>query len=153
MKIKSLLYIFLLSFTAMHAQQWQLSKANKLFDEYAFPEAAEAYREYLKKERKPSRETLRKIADTYYYIGEYGNAVTYYERLSKTAGYTMDEPIFNRYIQSLLMDGNTKKDYAGKADELIRERLNKNKDKTPLKRYERQSTAYRFVQMGTSLSR
>ena len=136
MKVNLLLYIFLFCFTAMHAQNWQLKKADKLFDEYAFPEAAEAYREYLKKERKPARETIRKIADTYYYIREYGSAVTYYERLYKMPGYTMDEPVFNRYIQSLLMDGNVKKDYAGKADELIRERL-KN-DKTALNKYLKQ---------------
>lgn len=135
MKIKLLLYIFLLGCTAMNAQKWQLQKADKLFDEYAFPEAAEAYREYLKKEPKPSRETIRKIADTYYYIGEYGNAVSYYDRLYKTPGYTMDEPVFNRYIQSLLMDGNVKRDFAGKADELLKERLGKSKGKAALLKY------------------
>lgn len=136
MKIKLLLYILLFSGTVIHAQKWQLQKADKLFDEYAFPEAAEAYREYLKKEPKPSRETIRKIADTYYYIREYGNAVSYYDRLYKTAGYAMDEPVFNRYIQSLLMDGNVKRDFVGRADELIRERLNK--DKAALNKYLKQ---------------
>jgi outer membrane protein OmpA-like peptidoglycan-associated protein len=138
MKKKLLLYIFLLSATVMQAQKEQLKKADRLFNEYAFPEAAEAYREYLKKERKPSKETIRRIADTYYYIREYGNAVQYYERLYKTAGYTMEDDIFNRYIQSLLMDGNVKKDYADKTDELLRERLGRRKDKTVLDKYLKQ---------------
>jgi outer membrane protein OmpA-like peptidoglycan-associated protein len=150
MKKKLLLYIFLLSATVMQAQKEQLKKADRLFNEYAFPEAAEAYREYLKKERKPSKETIRRIADTYYYIREYGNAVQYYERLYKTAGYTMEDDIFNRYIQSLLMDGNVKKDYAGKADELLRERLGRRKDKTAYNKYLQQKKTLDSINAGES---
>jgi len=132
---QSLLIFLLLLCGAAFAQQQQLKKANRLFDEYAFPEAAEAYRDYLKKERKPSKETVRRIADTYYFIGEYASAAQWYGKLKAMPGYTMDDKYFNRYIQSLLMDGNAKKDHIGLTDQLVTERLSSDKDKAQLLKY------------------
>lgn len=135
MKRQLLLYVFIICSAAGYCQEQQLKKANRLFDEYAFPEAAEAYRDYLKKAKKPGKETVRRIADTYYNIGEYGEAATWYGKLKDMPAYTMDDKYFNRYIQSLMMDGNVKKDYAVLADELIKDRLGKAKDKTALNKY------------------
>ena len=124
-----------MSLTAGYAQKQELVKANRLFAEYAYTDAADAYEAYLKKAKKPGKETIRKIADTYYYIGRYEDASLWYAKLSEASGTPLDDKYFNRYIQSLLMDGNVKKNSAAKADEMIKARLLTDKNKKFIAEY------------------
>lgn len=93
------LAILLFICTAALAQQ-KLKKADRLFDEMAYVEAAEAYEEYINGGTEPSHETIGKIADTYYYIRNYEKAEKYYFILFLSARGMSDSQKF-RYTQSL----------------------------------------------------
>ncbi|RYY31044.1 MAG: hypothetical protein EOP46_21080, partial [Sphingobacteriaceae bacterium] len=63
MRRKLFLFVALLTITAVSAQQ-KLKDADKLFAEFAYVDAAEAYEDYLKDGRKPGMQTISNIADS-----------------------------------------------------------------------------------------
>lgn len=117
--MKKYLFLAVLLLTSLFASaQYKLEKANKLYDEMAYTAAAEAYEDYVKGAN-PSTSTRMKIADTYYYINRFTDAVKWYE---KGKSDKLDDDHFNRYIQSL----RSLKQY-DKADELLAAKLGKSK--------------------------
>ncbi len=108
-----LLVLLVFSCTAAIAQQ-KLKKADRLFDEMAYVEAAKAYEKYYEegKSHKPQGTSLLKMADAYYFTRNYAKAAKWYGKAE------LDEVHFNRYIQSLRIQ----KKYA-EADKLAEQRL------------------------------
>lgn len=120
-----LLLVFTLASLSATAQ-FKLKKADRLFRDMAYTEAAKVYEDYLKNEKNPTTSTIKDIADCYYYIGKHSNARQWYAKLYKKSGNSIDDKYFNRYIQTLRIA----KEY-DKADELLLQRL-KSKGNTKL---------------------
>ena len=99
----------------MSAQEKQIEKANKLFEDYSFIHARETYFKVLEKGYE-SQDLLQKIADSYYFNGELDKAQKWYGRLYSRYNNTLDSEYLFRYAQSLK---NTK-DYS-KADAIMKE--------------------------------
>lgn len=127
--------IGLLFCTISGLAQQKLKKADKLFADFAYMEAAEAYGEYLKEERNPSAEVIKKAADSYYFTGNDGNALRWYNKLYNLWGDTMDDDCFRRYIHAL----RVAKDYE-KADSLLKARLEAKGDMAALNLFMRQKS-------------
>lgn len=117
--MKKIIFLFslLLCVSSVFAQQ-KLKKADRLFADYAYVDAAKVYEEYLEENTNPGIQTIMNIADTYYHIHNYKKALKWYVKLNTTLGDGMDDLYFNRYIQTL----RAQKDYK-KADELFKKRL------------------------------
>jgi outer membrane protein OmpA-like peptidoglycan-associated protein len=129
MKRRLFIYSLLLCFTVGFAQQ-KLKKADRLFADLAYVDAAKAYEEYLEKEKSPGTETIMHVADAYYYTGNMGSAARWYTKLYEVLGDKMDDKYFNRYLQSVRGEENYKK-----ADELLKKRLDKKGDKKLTERF------------------
>src|SRR4051812_7661463 len=115
--------------TAVFAQT-KLKKAEKLFQTYAYVDAAKMYEEYLATADKPSTDAIKHAGDSYYKIDDNRNALKWYQKLYDIQGETMSEEYFLRYIQTL--KGVT--DYA-KADKLTKEYLDKKGDQNEIARF------------------
>ncbi|GEC79949.1 OmpA family protein [Flavobacterium aquatile] len=126
---KIVILSLLLCFTSVFSQS-KLKKADKLFKELAYMDAAKAYDEYLENEKKPSIQTLKHAGDAYYHIDDNRNALQWYQKLYDIQGNTMSDDYFLKYIQSMkgVMDYD-------KADKLTREYLTKKDDKNQIERY------------------
>ncbi len=120
---------FLLCVTFVFAQS-KLKKADQFFKTYAYVDAAKMYEEYLQNVDKPSVQTIKNVADSYYFIDDNRNALKWYQKLYDVQGQSMTDIYFLRYIQS--MKGVT--DYE-KADKLTKEYLNKKGDQKEILRY------------------
>lgn len=95
-----MLYILLL-FSIGATAQHSLKKAEKLFAEYSYPEAARAYADYLSGRVRPDDKTVWHIADTYYYINDFATAERWYKQLYKKQGDAFPAEAFTNYIGSL----------------------------------------------------
>lgn len=126
---KIVILSLLLCFTTVFSQS-KLKKADKLFKELAYMDAAKVYDEYLENEKKPSIQTLKHAGDAYYHIDDNRNALKWYQKLYDIQGNTMSDDYFLKYIQSMkgVMDYD-------KADKLTREYLTKKDDKNQIERY------------------
>ncbi len=133
--MKKILFLFSLLFciTSGLAQQRQLKKADRLFADMAYVDAAQAYEEYLAEESAPSTETITKVADSYYYTGNNGSALRWYTKLHAVLADNLDETHFNRYIQTI----RAAEDYE-KADELLKKRLEARGDQAMIDRFIKQ---------------
>ena len=129
---RAILLLGLLFCIAGYSQQ-KLKKADKLFAGLAYVDAAKAYEDYLEDEQQPGAQTIKNAADAYYFTGDMDGALLWYTRLHEMAGTSMDDLYFNRYIQSL----RAKEQYR-KADQLLRERLERKGDKMLITRFNRQ---------------
>lgn len=118
------LYILslLLCFVATFGQN-KLKKADKLFKDYYYVDAAKAYEEYLQTNETPSTETVKNVANSYYFTNDNRNALKWYQKLYELQGDNLTDQYFLRYIQS--MKGVM--DYT-RADKLTKEYLNKKGD-------------------------
>lgn len=108
--------LFLCLFAAqwtLHAQKSSLKKANKLFAEKSYVEAAKLYRTL-----DPSQEVLQNLADSYYYNFQMKQARTAYAGLFTKYKDSLDTEFYYRFAQSL----KGVKDYE-KADEIMGEYL------------------------------
>jgi outer membrane protein OmpA-like peptidoglycan-associated protein/tetratricopeptide (TPR) repeat protein len=125
------LYILSLLFcvTLVFAQP-KLKKADQLFKTFAYAEAAKTYEDYLQNVEKPSTQTVKNVADSYYFIDDNRNALKWYQKLYEIQGQNMTDVYFLRYIQS--MKGVT--DYE-MADKLTKEFLNKKGDQKEIQRF------------------
>lgn len=81
--------------------QQKLKMADKLFADLSYIEAAKVYEEYLKDVDKPGVQTLRNIADSYYFVDDSRNALKYYKRLYDVQGDNLTDLCFLRYIQAM----------------------------------------------------
>lgn len=131
MKRAILLLGLLFCFTGYSQQK--LKKADKLFAGLAYVDAAKAYEDYLQDEKQPGAQTIKNAADAYYFTGNMDGALRWYTRLHEMAGASMDDTYFNRYIQSLRAG-----EHYEKADQLLKERLERKGDKQLIARFNRQ---------------
>lgn len=125
MKRKLFLFSLLFCITAGYSQS-KLRKADRLFADFAYVDAAKQYEEYLKDEKQPGIEVIKNVGDAYYYTGNMGSALRWYTKLNATDS-NMDDKYFNRYIQALRAEGNYQK-----ADELMKKRLEAAGNKTAI---------------------
>jgi len=128
--IKKLLLILLLLCILPAFAQQKLHKADKLFVEFAYTEAAKLYEEYLADAKNPKQETITNAADAYYNIGKMASAVRWYDKLNELQKGVMDDVHFRRYILALKGD-----ELYEKADDLLWKRLEVNGDEKLKKRF------------------
>ncbi|MFD2603155.1 OmpA family protein [Flavobacterium suzhouense] len=117
MKRNLILFSLLLFITVGFAQS-KPKKADRLYAEFAYVDAAKEYEKYLEKEKEPGIETIANVANAYYYTGNTADALRWYAKLDGVTAGAMDDVTFNRYVQSLRAEGK-----AVKADELLKKRL------------------------------
>ncbi|NMH27389.1 OmpA family protein [Flavobacterium silvaticum] len=116
--MKKLLTLLMCLTLLTASAQSKLRKADKLFRQYSFTEAARLYDEALSEEQQPGVETLKMAGDAHYNIHQKREALTYYQKLYDIQGPTMPEDYFIRYTESL----KAVLDYA-KADKVTKEYL------------------------------
>jgi outer membrane protein OmpA-like peptidoglycan-associated protein len=112
----------LFSFGTLFAQK-NLKKADELFKNYSYVDASKAYEECLRTIKRPSIQTLRNTADSYYFISDNTNALRWYQKLYEKRGKNISDTYFLRYIQMM----KAEKDY-DQAYVLTKERLDLKKD-------------------------
>ncbi|MDX6181555.1 OmpA family protein [Flavobacterium sp. Fl-77] len=118
-----------LSFTICFAQT-NLKKADALFKNYSYLDASKAYEECLQNIKKPSAQTLKNTADSYYFISDTQNALKWYKKLYEVQGNNLTDIYYLRYIQSMkgVMDYDN-------ADRITKEYLNRKGDQKEINRY------------------
>lgn len=131
--MKKLYIIALLVCFGSTFSQSKLKKADNLFKTYFYVDAAKMYDEYFETEKKPSVQTIKNAADSYYKIDDDRNALKYYQKLYDIQGLSMSDDYFLKYVQSL--KGVT--DYE-KADKLIKEYLVKKGDQKQIEHFNSQ---------------
>jgi len=110
--IVPLLYLMLLS-TSVFAQEGQIQRADKKFDQLAYVDAREIYLQVAEKGYK-SADLYQKIADSYYFNGDYERAEKWYNNLFTGFPEDIDAEYYFRYAQTL----RALKNY-DKADEMM----------------------------------
>ncbi|MCM5661964.1 OmpA family protein [Galbibacter mesophilus] len=115
MKIRILILAMLSVSFGLYAQKntW---KADELFTEYHFEEAAKEYEKNIEKAKKMNPATVERVADSYFNINDYKNAYAWYEKLYDLEKKDIKESTFIKYIQS----AKSCRHYE-KANELIKE--------------------------------
>lgn len=117
--MKKILFIVSLFFCfATVYSQRTLKKADRLFADLAYVEAAASYENYLEKEKQPGTKTIMNVADAYYYTGNMASALRWYTKLEEILQSGMDDKYFNRYVHTLRAEENYTK-----ADALLKKRL------------------------------
>ncbi|SHI63956.1 OmpA family protein [Flavobacterium terrae] len=128
--MRKLIILSLIFFvTKFHGQQ-KLKSADKLFDEMAYVDAVKLYEEYAQSNSDLSIETIMNIADSYYFINDTRNALTWYQKLYDLQGQGLTDLYVLRYTQSL----RGVRDY-DKANTISKEFLRKKNDNTEAKRF------------------
>lgn len=110
--IVPLLYLMLLS-TSVFAQEGQIQRADKKFDKLAYVDAREIYLKVAEKGHK-SADLFQKIADSYYFNGNYESAEKWYNNLFASFPDEVEAEYYFRYAQTL----RALKNYE-KADEMM----------------------------------
>lgn len=142
---KIITFCLLFCMTISFAQQ-KLKKANQLFKDMQYVEAAQNYEDYLEKESNPSAETIQNMADTYYFLDRSRDALTWYQKLYDLQGQSLSDTHFVRYTQSL----RSVRDY-DKADKVTKEMLAKKNDEKATNHYMTQKKYNDSLSAKTSL--
>lgn len=102
MKIKILLYLLLsvLSAGTVFAQERQIQKANKKFNDLSYIDAISVYERVANKGYK-SVELFQKLGDSYYFNSEFEKASKWYGELFLLDNSTIPAEYFYRYAQTL----------------------------------------------------
>ena len=145
MKKKIFLFSLFICITSGFAQQ-KLKKADKLFADLAYVDAAKAYEEYLEDAKAPGIETIMRVADSYYYTSNNASALRWYTKLNTILGDNMDDIYFNRYLQTLRANEEYKK-----ADEVLKKRLEVKGDKKQIEKFLSQKKYLDSINSATSL--
>lgn len=130
---KLLLIAVLFCCTVTFAQEQKLKKADALFEEMAYTDAAKAYEAYLETAKKPGATTIKRIADTYYFTNNFAKAAEWYEKVLKLPGASTDDVHFRRYVLALKA-----LERYDEADVLVMHKLNSKKDTKSIKRFKNQ---------------
>jgi outer membrane protein OmpA-like peptidoglycan-associated protein/tetratricopeptide (TPR) repeat protein len=144
MKRKLFLFSLFICITSGFAQQ-KLKKADKLFADLAYVDAAKAYEEYLEDAKSPGTETIMRVADSYYYTSNNASALRWYTKLNTILGDNMDDVYFNRYLQTLRSNEEYKK-----ADEVLKKRLEIKGDKKQIEKFLSQKKYLDSINAATS---
>ncbi|MCB0515769.1 MAG: OmpA family protein [Chitinophagales bacterium] len=87
--------------TNVQAQKGKLKKANKLYEQFAYPEAAELYKKYLAKNQDP--QAVINLADCYRFMNQPAEAEYWFEQVMRLPEY---DPIHKLYYgMALKMNG------------------------------------------------
>ncbi len=128
--MKNILTLSLLLCASVVFSQAKLKKADKLFKDYYYIDAAKEYEAYIAKNESPSKQVIQNLADSYYFTADNRNALKWYKKLYELQGDNMTDIYFLRYIQS--MKGVM--DYTD-ANRITKEYLNKKGDVKLIERY------------------
>lgn len=101
-KIYTFLLLIMVCASMATAQNAKTKKADQLYDQLAYTDAAEAYQKLLKK-GEGSRYVYERLANSYFYINDTKKAETYYKRVVK--GRDVDAESVYNYAQSLKANG------------------------------------------------
>ncbi len=102
-KIYTVLLLFALSTSVFTAQNSKTKKADKLYEQLQYTDAADAYQKLLKKGEN-SHYVYERLAHSYFYINDTKKAETYYKRIIKNKNVD-SETVYN-YAQSLKANGS-----------------------------------------------
>lgn len=114
MRIKNLSYtvFFLCFFFKITAQTINTKLADKQYEDYAYADAIKSYQELIDKGTTDEK-IVRRLGNSYYFIGELGDALKWYEQLFRINEIQESEYLY-RYAQCLKWVGNYRK-----ADEIL----------------------------------
>lgn len=144
--MKKILFIASLFFCLANVySQRSLKKADKLFADLAYVEAAASYEKYLEGEDQPGIKTMMNVADAYYYTGNMASALRWYTRLDEVLKGSMDDKYFNRYLQALKAEG-----HQTEADALLKKRLETKGDPVAIQRFINQKKHLDSLKLVTS---
>lgn len=97
------LSVFILSFVCftsnLTAQKSNIKKADEVFEAYAYIDAREIYLKVVKSGYE-SAQIYKNLADTYYFNGEYGDAVKWYKKLIEKYPNELEPDYYYRAAQS-----------------------------------------------------
>lgn len=94
------LMICMMHINSVQAQDKKLVKANETFKRFAFIDAADLYKELIKKGNN-SAEVYTKLGDCYYYNGNYSEAAEWYGKIINSSNNSIDPEYYFRYAQAL----------------------------------------------------
>ncbi|MEC8884663.1 MAG: flagellar motor protein MotB, partial [Bacteroidota bacterium] len=103
--MKQLLQVILLlaiafSFDSVYAQEREIAKGNKKFDQYAFVDSQKIYLR-VAEEGYESADLFSKLGDSFYYNADYKEAVTWYTKLVEKYPEDVTPYQYFRYAQAL----------------------------------------------------
>ena len=103
--MKQLLQVILLlaiafSFDSIYAQEREIAKGNKKFDQYAFVDSQKIYLR-VAEEGYESADLFSKLGDSFYYNADYKEAVTWYTKLVEKYPEEVTPYQYFRYAQAL----------------------------------------------------
>ena len=97
---KIVLVLVLLPFLSASAQENELARANKKFDQYAFIDSQKLYLRVVENGYE-SAELLKKLGDSYYYNAKYSDAAKWYGQLVEKYKQELTPEDYFRYSQAL----------------------------------------------------
>lgn len=99
--LKLLIYTFTLATPLfLQAQEGRIRQADKMFNEFSFVDARKIYLDVAQKGFE-SADLFKKIADSYYFNGEYDKAAKWYDKLVASYANQLLPEYYFRYAQSL----------------------------------------------------
>lgn len=96
---KLLLIIFVFSIQFINAQDQELERAKRFFDRTYYAEAILLYEKIVSES--PNAESVRNLADSYYYTNDLKNAQRYYRLLLKSYNQDLDRNYYFKFAQTL----------------------------------------------------
>ncbi|WP_298328724.1 OmpA family protein [uncultured Dokdonia sp.] len=96
-------FVLVIIFSTIHsanAQQGKLARANKKFNQLAYIDAIEIYKDLVAEGFK-SYQVFNKIAEAYYYNGKYSQAQEWYGKLTESYADSVSDEHYFRYAQTL----------------------------------------------------
>ncbi|MDO6516398.1 OmpA family protein [Zobellia uliginosa] len=112
---KIVLYIFMGTCLMVTAQSKE-ERANSYFEDFKFDKAIELYSDLAAEKKRPSLDVIQRLADSYFNMNRYQEAVKWYEKLYLIKGKEVGEGNIIKLVQSLKASMQI-----DRADELLRE--------------------------------
>ncbi|WP_400071685.1 OmpA family protein [Zobellia russellii] len=112
---KIILYLFLGAYLSVSAQSKE-ERANAYFADFKFDKAIELYSDLVTEKKRPSLEVIQHLADSYFNMNRYQEAVKWYEKLYLIKGKNVGESNIIKLVQSLKASMKIEK-----ADQLLRD--------------------------------
>ncbi|CAM4123221.1 OmpA family protein [Zobellia nedashkovskayae] len=112
---KLVLYIFMGTCLMVTAQSKE-EKANAYFEDFKFDKAIDLYSDLAAEKKRPSLDVIQHLADSYFNMNRYQEAVKWYEKLYSIKGKEVGEGNIIKLVQSLKASMQNEK-----ADELLRD--------------------------------
>lgn len=114
--MKKIILLFAMGACLMANSQSKEERADRLFTDFKFDKAIALYEDLAREKRRPSLNTIQKLADSYFNINRYQEAAQWYDKLYAIQGREVGEGNIIKLVQSLKASMKTQR-----ADELLRE--------------------------------